>query len=710
MLSDEQAAVVHHDETRHAQVLAVAGSGKSFTVVERNAYLIEAIRTPPNRIIGVMFGEGAAKELAQRNIKRLGRANAPEAVTFHNLGTKTLRTLIKQGLAPDWEFTASPARATSFAAKIIESTCRRNGFNFPRMVAEVFLSFVDRVKGDLLSPAEVWKNGEWDDKYSWFVEMFNHYESVRQNTGVRFFSDLIYDPVKIMMENPAAAAAIANRYQHIVLDEYQDICESQQALIRLTAGTETRVMSVGDDDQTIYTWRGAKPSYILGDFERDFPGGVTYHLTKTRRYGPALSCAANYVITHNTVRADKLCISHESTHDTQIAIEYEGGEGKTLLKIISDFVAKGRKLSEIAILLRTYSKSNASQFALLQAGIPFRLEGGDNASVLDNRWVACLIGWMQVAAGLFASRPYAGDPDIGAILQAKSILNVPSLGLSWEGINSLAKCVLQMPDDMQGFMHFVITGLNKQDGFLSERILQRGKLWKKVRDFSRQRGQVDALTMVSMLIEALQIKEHIAKESRSEDQAEEQWLLVDAFVNYVKVHSQDTLGDFLRHIQDLKTFSDRAKTATDAVNMLSVHRSKGLEYPCVIMIGLNQGGFPHQPRKKQSCAIKEAMRIEDERRLFYVAMTRAREYLWMLCPPDNQLNLWHRAGKTGSPEDLMNHAGVASQFLYETNLYLSRSMPVMLKKDIVGLKAANPEVYNAYLREAGVPRSVEKLG
>ena len=112
-----------------------------------------------------------------------------------------------------------------------------------------------------------------------------------------------------MSKSDKAAQAVANRYEHIIVDEYQDICESQQSLIRFVAGSKARVMVVGDDDQTIYTWRGAKPSYILRDFQRDFPGATVYHLTRTWRYGHALSCAANYVITGNKDRADKLCIS-----------------------------------------------------------------------------------------------------------------------------------------------------------------------------------------------------------------------------------------------------------------------------------------------------------------------------------------------------------------------------------------------------------------
>lgn len=706
--SVEQQAIIDHPLDRHGLVLAVAGSGKSFTIKERIAFMVEAKRIPASKIIAVMFNTGAATEFELGLNERLGKRNSPESATFHRLGTLTLRQLIKGNLAEDWEFEGNVHRALSFGTKVISEECYKRGFKFPRMVAEVFLGFVDRVKGDLKKPKDVWRDGDWDEKYRWFVDMYDVYERVRAARKIRFFSDLIYDPVVVMQNNPEAAKYVAGKYSHMFLDEYQDIGEAQQSLVRFVAGKTTIVMAVGDDDQTIYTWRGAKPSYILSDFERDFPGAIIYKLTRTRRYGATLSCAANYVITNNTVRADKLCVSHEETPDTKVNIGVDDSDGHNVLEIVEDCRSQGMALNDIAILVRTYSRSSNSQFALLQSGIAFRLEGGDNASVLDNYWVASLTGWMMLAAGKVAQHPYAGEPDVGSIIEVSKIINTPSIGLSRDGLNDLCKMILKKPHDMVAFAEFCRDKLSSRDGQLAEKILKRGKIWKKLRSLATASSSVNAYMLIDQLVIALSLEDGVKRTAKSPDDAADTWELISAFIKYVQSKGGMSLLDFLAHITNLKSFSDRAKSATDAIHITSIHRSKGLQWPCVIMVGLYQGGFPHKPRKALD-PDKEWERIEDERRLFYVAMTRAMQLLWMLGPADLNLEQWHRAGKGGSPENLPYQADVASQFLYECNLKLSQTMPIILKRDLPTLKAGDPEVYNAYLSQLGIDRRAGKI-
>lgn len=706
-LSDEQQVIVTHPEDRHAVVLAVAGSGKSTTMAERIAYLIEAKRVEPSHIIAVMFNKAASLEFAARMEKRLGKRNSPQSVTYHRLGTLCLNRLIQAGKAPAWDLEASPGKAQRFAERIIEDTCYKYGHKYPGIVADVFLGFVDRVKSDLRKPAEVWADGDWNEKFSWFVEMFPHYERARARAKKRYFSDLIYDPVMLMSQDKEAARIVADRYAHIVVDEYQDICESQQALVRFVAGKSAKVMVVGDDDQTIYTWRGAKPSYILRDFQRDFPGASVYKLTRTWRYGHALSCAANYVITGNTDRAAKLCISGDKAPSTEIHLHWDQGNGSQVMDIVNEWLAKGGKLSDIAILVRAYSKSGPSQFALLQAGVPFRLEGGDDASVLANKWVVSLFGWLRLAAGLLAERPYAGTPDFGSINELRSVLNPQSLGLSWDGSCALAECVLKEPEGQEGFARF--TGrLAVTDGLLVERIMRRGKLWKKVRLLSASHEQINTASLLEQLIVAMDVKTMICKEYDRAADAENQLELVDVFLTYARSASQGkTLREFIAHIEDLKSFSERAKTSTTAIHMTSIHRSKGLEWPCVIMAGLSQGAFPLKP-KHMLDGEKTDQHLEDERRLFYVGMTRARKSLHFVSPPDPHLHQWLRAGRSGTPHDLAEDGSSASQFLYESNLYLAKTIPVMLQKPLA-LKAASPDVYNLYLAALGSDRHVQRL-
>ena len=303
-LSSEQQQIVDHPVDRHAVVLAVAGSGKSHTMVERVAFLIEANRVPHSAIIAVMFNKSASEEFEERLGKRLGKANAPESVTYHRLGTLTLKILVKAGLAPDWTFDANPNSARNFTADVIADACRINGHKYPRIVADAFLSFVDRVKSDLTTPLKVWEAGNWQNSYSWFVDYFPIYEKARADAKLRFFSDLIYDPLVILQQSEQARRVVANRYRHIIIDEFQDICCSQYELVRYVAGSLARVMVVGDDDQSIYRWRGADIDNIL-NFEKDYPNVTIIKLEENYRSTQNILKAASAVVGQNRHRKAK---------------------------------------------------------------------------------------------------------------------------------------------------------------------------------------------------------------------------------------------------------------------------------------------------------------------------------------------------------------------------------------------------------------------
>jgi len=693
VLSEEQARIVRHPEDQHAVVLAVAGSGKSTTMAERIAYLIEARRVEPNQIVAVMFNSGAAEELGVRMARRLGKRNAPASMTYHRLGTLSLSWLVRDGLAPAWEFIASVPKALRFARGLLEAPCKKYGHKYPGLVAEAFMGFVDRVKSDLTTPRQVWQEGEWQAQYEWFVEFYPHYERARERAKVRFFSDLIYDPVTIMSQSVEAARLVADRYKHIIVDEYQDICESQQALLRFVAGKKARVMVVGDDDQTIYTWRGAKPSYILRDFHKDFPGAATYQLTRTWRYGHALSCAANYLITGNKDRAAKLCISGNNAPNTQVRLVWDDGTGSGIVERVNGWVANGGALTDIAILVRAYSRSGSSQFAMLQSGVPFRLEGGESASVLENRWVKALLCWLELAAGTLAERPYAGDPDFGSIMHIRSMFDSPPMGLSWEGSSGLASAVLKEPQGVLGFSRFVGT-LAVSNGSLAERVMRRAKLWQKVRSVSSSHQRIVTEHLLGELLLGLDVKREISKTCERAEDAEDQWRLVEAFVAYAGSRNE-TLREFLMHIADLRSFSERSKNATQAIHVTSIHRSKGLEWPCVFMIGLSQGAFPMKPKRKLDNARLER-HLEDERRLFYVGMTRAKHLLYLFAPEDKKLHKRAVSGMRGAPDNLSENGSSASQFLYESNLSLANRMPDVLR-GTAGVRAVDPEIFNEYL-------------
>lgn len=698
-LSSEQQQIVDHPVDRHAVVLAVAGSGKSHTMVERVAFLIEANRVPHSAIIAVMFNKSASEEFEERLGKRLGKANAPESVTYHRLGTLTLKILVKAGLAPDWTFDANPNSARNFTADVIADACRINGHKYPRIVADAFLSFVDRVKSDLTTPLKVWEAGNWQNSYSWFVDYFPIYEKARADAKMRFFSDLIYDPLVILQQSEQARRVVANRYRHIIIDEFQDICCSQYELVRYVAGSLARVMVVGDDDQTIYSWRGAKPSYILRDFEKDYEGAICYRMTRTWRYGHALSCAASHLIVNNTDRADKLCISSDSTPNTKISYTEDKGDGEAVVSVIKKQVAAGRRLADIAVLIRTYSHSGSAQLGMLASSIPFRLEGGNNASILDNPWVKMFIGWLKIAAGDIANRPYAGEPDMKSVFELRSVICMPS-PVNFELSKALCSCVLSEPQNGEGFTTFIKQNLQGPRGPIQEALTKLQGVWTAVRNLRPRVDEIDPKQLMLQLHEKLELKRLLGNYHSKQEDADDELDLINTFIDYAGQMGGGSVSSFLDHIVDLQSFSDRSKETTEAVHVTSLHRSKGLEWPCVIMIGLSQGRLPLANRLMKPGDSGWEEHLEDERRLAYVGITRAREQLCLIGPADPMLSKWWSAGRTGCPEQLDYEGRSASQFLYETNLYLSSMMPLIIYKGSKPV-ATNPGLANLYLEDIG---------
>lgn len=745
-VSPEQSKIVEHPVDQHAVVLAVAGSGKSTTLVERMVYLHDFYHVSSKSIIAVMFNRSAAEEMAEKLESRMGKRNAPMSLTYHRLGTLTLKLLSDRGLAPKWDFNPLGSAAIKFALDVITPFCEAAGVKNSRFTASAFLGFVDRVKSDLADPNKVFSEGDWTENQNWFPLAYESYEAERKDRGLRFFSDLIYDPVMLIREDPRAAKLVANRYDHIIVDEYQDICESQQALIAAVAGTRARVMVVGDDDQTIYTWRGANPSYILRDFQRDFAGAVVYKLSRTWRYGHALSCAANYLIHNNKDRADKLCVSGSNANNTQVRLIQGNSESiiKSLRPLLSKEVLGSDgvvRYGDIAVLVRAYSRSGTAQLEMLRYGIPFRLEGGEKVAVLENRWVKMLLGWMEVGLGMIGAQPYAGEPDFGSIAQMKEIIN-NWMELSWEEHGELCKVVLKRPVKGEGFLYFNNHHLDSHQNRLKAQVKKYSDVWRSVLSMDRLRGVTPAEFFTKIQTD-FNFEQRITDAYQRPDDVEENKMLVKAFVDYARQFDGNCL-DFIHHIADLKSFSDAAKKSVEAVHITSIHRSKGLEWSYVFMVGLEQGKFPMKPKKGET-GLDVDRRLEDERRLFYVGMTRARKRLYLVAPLDNGVaadleatkdldakyvapatdgNLMIRLkggsgvapyslmdwvgddGEVGKQDKDSSDEGLPSQFLYEANLIFANMLPLFMAGKTKSLSSANPKLMNDYLKVVGSPLRV----
>ncbi len=440
-LTEEQQRIINHSGG-HARVSAVAGSGKTTTMVERIGHLLRQ-GAVADQLLVLMFNKSARDSFAESMTRNLGDLGCrlPEVRTFHSLGLRLVNSFTKRGALPAFRLVTEDYLLERLARQVVNEMYKEEhadeGWPSGEEVEE-FLTFLDRVKGTVLGAEEVLAGSGLPARYGYFVRAFELFEKVRHEQKIRFYADLIHEPLMAMRADQGLAAWVADRVEHIIVDEYQDINEAQQQLLKILAGRRAKVMVVGDVDQCIYEWRGAQPEYITSRFQKDFPGPANYLLSYTFRYGHGLSLAANHLIANNRKRDRKFCVSHAVTPHTGISCleEQDKFTGKhhnklqhPVLAVLSEWQGQGRTLAEAVVLVRLFAQSVPVELALLEAGIPYRLEG--NNQVFDCPEILALTGYLQLVTGTLD-----GDdlPTRTATLLA--MLSQPHMGLKREELES----------------------------------------------------------------------------------------------------------------------------------------------------------------------------------------------------------------------------------------------------------------------------------
>jgi DNA helicase-2/ATP-dependent DNA helicase PcrA len=675
MLTPEQIDIANH-KTGHAKVLATAGSGKTTVMVSRIQNLIGS-GVKNNDIVSVMFNREACDQFKSKLVK-IYHKEAPPVFTFHGIGSVVLNELVSKELLPKAKLETSEYVQSKIAREALDRWAGHEKSIY--RIAVEFVAFVDLCKSSLSNPIDVFIEYGFPAKYRYFTEAFKVFENKRKRRGLRFFGDLIFDPVMCLLKSKSAAESIANRFEHIIIDEGQDISEVQQKLIELLAGTRASVMIVADDDQCIYTWRGAKPEYLIDGFDKVFKNAKTYFLRRTFRYGHQISVAANHLIKNNHARIPKLCISSAGTPATQLKLDTEIVGQPGLPAHISEWVDDGGSAADIAVLVRSYSQAVPIELALLKSGQAYRLEGG--TSLFESADIGAIICGLHVANKSF--HRLSGSVKVK---MASMFMKTPSLGLPFSQEREIQSKIYKDPEALPELLDDV--SFEVKEKWMKERLLKRSIAWRNVATM----GDDDPLTVVDYLVENTGVKHHIEYVAKTEEDAEEMWRRYECVRTYI-AHSKRDLRGFMGHVEDLRSSHAVSKT-TNAITIMSVHRSKGLEFPFVIMPGLSQGRFP--------LIVKNATRpcdIQDERRLFFVAMTRAKNKLLMIAPNDTRLARYLGYGSDQPPEELQADAANASQFLYECNLFLSMSADKLVKKiSLLPHGVKSPDVVVNYVRE-----------
>lgn len=652
-LTKKQAAVVLH-ESGHALVGAVAGSGKTHTMVARVIHLLKQ-GIDPKRILVLMFNKSAQEEFLRRLRFACKEENlpAPEVLTFHGFGLRLISGLERSGhLSPrTFETTAFKIRqlAKAVLMKVNAQLPADEQLELSFDVVSDFLSAIDYLKGDLY-PSEHGRSDTAFGTDSRFITGFYLFEAAREAEGIRLFADLIYDPVMAALENQALEAFIGNRYQHILIDEFQDINEGQMTLVRMLAGKRATVMAVGDEDQCIYAWRGARPDYMTSLFTQEFPNAVRYSLPHSFRYGHSLSLMANFLITKNQNRTDKLCISG-SDRVTAIDVRLPtDNNGQEVAAVLREWTKEGRLLKDAVVLLREYAHSPSTEIALLNSGIPYWIVGA--APFFERAEVLGLRAYIQLAAGGFSQ---VASPE-RRIELVSALLQTPTLYLRRSVIDAIAEEVAQSPNALLQIAEEAFQRDRTSQPFTKTRRLEAVDRWRWVMSVGETKK---AAFILNEVVSQTNLFKEIEKNVPDSREAAEKIGMIKQIIQ-LATDQNCSSREFALFLDQLAIDYSTSSACEDRVLLTSIHRAKGLEWALVILPELTDGNFPAVRSESTTSD------IEDERRLFYVGITRVIEKLVLLAPTDGQFVRAAHRGIGTSPD-----SPKASRFLYEGNILVA---------------------------------------
>jgi len=652
-LTTEQRAIITAGY-EHSVITAVAGSGKTSTLAWRIRYLLQQGHDP-ERMLVLMFNRSARLDFEQKLLQVCGHSGLalPEVRTYHAMGLRLYKRFVRDGYLPG--FIDKPLSDQEIGYQVwlltrrlvpdsLADEVRRNKKEF----VETGTAFIDLVKTGL-SPADiVFEELGYADKYNYLIDLFHSFEQWRKSHSRISYADMLYEPVMAIHQNPPLQRLVGNKMDLILVDEYQDTNEIQHLLLRYVAGERARVTVVGDPDQTIYEFRGARPEFILRRFSDEFESPREQSLSYTFRYGHQVALLANHLICHNTGRKDVLCHAHHSTPATTARLHRCDNDSDQVLRLLSGLDAG--QVSQTAILFRVWSQSVPIELKLLARQIPYRIDTGKGA--LFSREVQAITALLMVVTGRLQRLPESDRLDI-----ARQLLRFPHVGLKEAELENLARF-------LAGF-----------DSHWHERLLamdfdalapMAGRKLKKLGDVLMQlrayKGPVAGL--ITVYAEHTDLYEGIRSLALTHDSTEERIDTLRGFRDYLKSLDVDAEGA-LEHLTALK--QQAGEPQASGVLLSTIHRTKGLEWPIVIIPGLQEKYLPYSPRPQEDARAL----LESERRLLYVGMTRCRHQLHLITRPESRQP--HLDGDQGP-----------SRFVAELCFALSQELGEALDKEEAG--------------------------
>ncbi|MFZ4502187.1 MAG: UvrD-helicase domain-containing protein [Burkholderiaceae bacterium] len=601
-LNPEQRAAVTLP-AQSALILAGAGSGKTRVLTTRIAWLVSTGQVSPQGILAVTFTNKAAKEM-------LGRLSAMLPVnvrgmwigTFHGLCNRLLRAHHRDaGLPATFQILDSQDQLS--AVKRLLKILNWDDEKFPPRQLQ---SFINGAKEQGLRAADIDDSDGYNKK---FIEFYQAYDDQCQREGVVDFGELLLRAVELLKRNTALRDHYRMRFRHILIDEFQDTNPLQYAWIKELSGEASAVFAVGDDDQSIYAFRGADVANMQ-HFEREFRVPNLIKLEQNYRSGGHILDAANAMIRNNAQRLGKNLWTEAGEGEQLRILEAASDslEAYWLIDEIRDLIGQGFSRSEIAILYRSNAQSRVIEHTLFNAGIAYRVFGG--LRFFERAEIKHALAYLRLM-----ENPH----DDTSFLR---VVNFPARGIGARSIEALQDRATQ-----QGFsLYAAVPHLDGKAGTLLGGFT---RMIESMR-FEGQNLKLDEL--VGLVIEKSGLIAHYQSEKEGRDRVENLQELINAAAVFISEEGESITEDgeikmpplvgFLTHAS-LEAGDNQAQEGQDAVQLMTVHSAKGLEFNAVFITGLEEGLFPHEN------SIAEANGLEEERRLMYVAITRARQRLYL---------------------------------------------------------------------------------
>ena len=623
-------------------VLAGAGSGKTKVLTTRVAYLIDELGITPESILAITFTNKAAKEMKDRIFKMLGTiAYQIQISTFHSFGLTILKEHYEK-LGYDKNFTILDSDDSSTVVKKILKDMDKDPKKYSY---KAIRNKISSAKNELMEPEDLEKfsTNEMDELV---VNVYKKYkEKLRTNNSVDF-DDLLMLPITLFRKYPEVLKFYQDRFKYILIDEYQDTNEAQYLLTKMISAKYKNICVVGDNDQSIYSFRGSNYKNIL-NFEKDYNNAKVIMLERNYRSTKQILDVANCIIKKNTLRKDKNLWTDNETGEK---VKYHRAENEKdeafYVKCQIEELKKTEKLSEIAVLYRTNAQSRNMEEALLKENIPYKVIG--SMYFYKRKEIKDLLSYLNVI--------YNSNDDISLL----RVINVPKRGIGAKTIENLS---IQADLLNQSIYNTIENGKELE-------------FKKIIEDIKANKDNMSLTELVDYVLDKSGMRKELEDENTLDSEVRLENL--EEFKSITKNFEEErgivSLEDFLMEIS-LVADVEEHKNNTEVVTLMTIHSAKGLEFDNVFVIGLEEGIFPHT-----NC-LNDFNEVEEERRLCYVSVTRARKKLWLI----------NAKRRTIYGMDSMNPP---SRFIKEIDSVLLESdakeesiMPKIVKKDMIDVNA-----------------------